>query len=102
MGEWIASYHPSGVIQNRTKNLHAWLHDMWKMRRILKGTLGDPEPEIIYAESKEHFYKHVEGWTNFSYDLETDKTNRYFVHCLAVSNGDKSVVVDSILGGQLS
>ncbi len=102
MGEWFSSYHPSGVIQDRTKNLHAWLHDMWKVRRILKGAAPDPEPEIIYAESKKEFDQHVEGWTDFSYDLETDKTNRYFVHCMAVSNGDKSVVVDSILRAELS
>ena len=102
MAEWLATFHPSGVIQDRTKNLHAWLHDMWKLRRILRGTSPDPPPEIVYAESKEEFDEATRGWTNFSFDLETDKKNRHFVHCLAVSNGTKSVVVDSLLGGELS
>lgn len=101
MGEWIASYHPSGVIQDRTKNLRAWLHDMWKLRRVLRGVPPDPEPTIIYPETRKEFEEAVEGWTHFAYDFETDKRNRYFVHCMSVSNGETSVVIDSLLGGQL-
>ncbi len=101
MGEWLATNHPSGVIQDRTRTLRAWLHDTWKLRRILKGLPPDPEPTIIYPESQAEFEAAVEGWTHFAYDLETDRTNHNFVHCMAVSDGDTAVVIDSILGGKL-
>jgi DNA polymerase I-like protein with 3'-5' exonuclease and polymerase domains len=101
MGEWIATHHPSGVIQDRTKNLRAWLHDMWKLRRILRGQPPDPSPILVLPESPAEFEHAVEGWSDFAFDLETAKDNHRFVHMLGVSNGHTSVVLDSVMGADI-
>ena len=102
MGEWIVTNHPAAVIQDRTKNLRPWLRDCWKIRRILRGVPVDERAQIIYVETKEEFDRAVEGWTDFAFDLETDTDNNLFVHCMAVSNGERAVVLDTVLGADLS
>lgn len=94
MGEWFVSYHPSGVMQKRASLIRPWLYQIEKARAIFSNQPADPRTELIVATSRDGFYKAVEGWTHFAFDIETPRNNTDTITTMSVSNGRRAVIVD--------